>query len=357
MKIGILTFHYGSNYGGVLQTYASLQILRFMGHEAYTINYRPKDKLKQFIIVIRGCLSRKALYPCFFYLSHFKKCRSVFLEFCDQYLNQTNVCHTEADLQKLCLDAIYVGSDQVWNVSQQKYSTYFLGWLTDRKIKKISYAACCGRNMINLKYRKKIASELRSFDAISVRSEETQKFVFELLGKNVPIVADPTMLYDFKEFCHEMSEDFILTYLLGDDINGGNMQAIEMIRKKYSEMPVYSIVLSDRIPKLCNWADKQLVDISPNEWVNLIFNCKILYTDSYHGCVFAMKFNKPFIAYYNDDITGRRLIDLSSQVHSKNIVSDINAVEAVLVKDEEKDYRYIENFKSKSFEYLKNSLK
>ena len=33
MKIGILTFHYPWNYGAVLQAYASVQILKEMGHE------------------------------------------------------------------------------------------------------------------------------------------------------------------------------------------------------------------------------------------------------------------------------------------------------------------------------------
>ncbi|MDO4842811.1 MAG: polysaccharide pyruvyl transferase family protein, partial [Phoenicibacter congonensis] len=43
MKIGILTFHYACNYGAMLQTYATQELLRSMGHDVRVVDYRNKS--------------------------------------------------------------------------------------------------------------------------------------------------------------------------------------------------------------------------------------------------------------------------------------------------------------------------
>lgn len=42
MRIGILTFHYACNYGAMLQTYATQEFLRSMGHDVCVVDYRNK---------------------------------------------------------------------------------------------------------------------------------------------------------------------------------------------------------------------------------------------------------------------------------------------------------------------------
>ena len=43
MKIGILTFHWATNYGAVLQCYALQTYLESLGHDVRVINYKPKQ--------------------------------------------------------------------------------------------------------------------------------------------------------------------------------------------------------------------------------------------------------------------------------------------------------------------------
>lgn len=363
MKIGILTFHYGSNYGGVLQAYASQMILKQLGHDAQIINYRPKDSIKQFVIILLECVKKrnyKGLKEFAFYIKHLIGSKKVFKRFCNEYLNQTKRCSREQDLQELQYDYLYVGSDQVWNISQQKYNTYFLGWCKDASVKKISYAACCGRNRIDVDMKDKLIQQLSDFDSISVRSVETQLFIKELLGKSVPVVADPTFLYDFSEFVTPIKDKYILTYILGPDIKGSNKRAIDIIKLYYPNIPVYSIIIGDHTPRLCSWTDKQLIDISPSDWVNLFANSEFVYTDSFHGSVFALKFNKPFIAYYTGDIAGRRFVDLANIFNLKNIVTDVSQIESILKTglEFERDYSLlIDDVKDRSFSYIKQALK
>lgn len=335
MKLGILTFHYGSNYGGVLQCYALQQVLKSLGHDVYVINYIPHDGLKKFLLVLLNLIKKRDVESfkalCHFIFYH-NKSRDVFRKFRENNLRMTK---EENDINKfsdISFDAIFVGSDQVWNFSQQRFTTYFLGWLANNSVKKLSYAACCGKNIICESHRKDLVKQLSSFTKISVRSYETKCFINDILHIDVPIVADPTILYPFKEFVGLSNQKYILTYILTGDIKGGNENAINEIRKQYPALPVFSVVISDRHPQLCCWADKQLFDVSPDEWVKLIANCSFLYTDSFHGAVFAMKFGRSFIAYYNNDGSSRRFLDLQKTYGLRNIVSSVDEIEEVIVK-------------------------
>ena len=43
MKIGILTFHWATNYGAILQCYALQTYLENLGHDVEVIDYKPKQ--------------------------------------------------------------------------------------------------------------------------------------------------------------------------------------------------------------------------------------------------------------------------------------------------------------------------
>ena len=135
MKIGILTNHFSiNNYGAVLQTYASFQVLKKLNHEPQVINLLPgkrqtfKSKLKQFIKL---------------YL--FNNIR--FEQFKKKHLNLTEPFYSNENLHKLNsrFDAFYVGSDQVWraSMSKERLIHYFLDFAANEKIK-VAYAASFG---------------------------------------------------------------------------------------------------------------------------------------------------------------------------------------------------------------------
>ena len=362
MKIGILTFHYGSNYGGVLQCYALQETIKRLGIDVQVINYRPRDSFKQALIVILTCIKRnriKSFKKIIFYLTHKRISKNVFLEFTKKFLNQTQLYHNISKVSKHKFDTIIVGSDQIWNISQQNKKTYFLGWIKDKSTKRISYAACCGQNLIRQDRIQELKQQLNSFDAISVRGKETQKFVYDLIGKRPIIVSDPVMLYSFSEFVTKTNEKYILTYILGNDTICGNAKVIHAIKNKYPNIPVYSICISDRVPNEYPYANKIFNDISPQLWVNMIYNCSILYTDSYHGAIFAMKFRKPLVAYYNNSTTGKRFEDLAETFNMKNILTSKNSITEILNNNFENTYSYsskVSQLNIESLSYLRNSI-
>ena len=231
MKIGILTLHYGANYGGVLQCYALQEVLKLRGHDVEVINFIPRARTSIWKKVLYNCTTARSLFGLFGLLSHRLKKRVVhapyinpnlvriFDEFRLNYIS-LSPCVDENTIKNLICnyEAIIVGSDQVWGQFVRDKLTYLGDWGTVYKGKLIAYAACA----ISLNYpfvlRKKLSRLLKRFDRISVRDTLTQQLVYELLGEKVDIVLDPTMLFDFSRFVAQriIVEPYILIYVLGE---------------------------------------------------------------------------------------------------------------------------------------------
>lgn len=61
MNIGILTFHWATNYGAVLQCYALQSYLTSIGHNVKVINYKPRqydESLYKFLRYRKFCVLR-----------------------------------------------------------------------------------------------------------------------------------------------------------------------------------------------------------------------------------------------------------------------------------------------------------
>ena len=120
MKIGILTFHNAYNYGAVLQTYATQELIKSRGHEVEVINYhnasidRYYEKQK---FHLRDFLRSKYLFP--FYLLEkyfFWKRRKAYQVFANQHLKISDKSYYQGDnIFIKGYDVVLIGSDQLWN--------------------------------------------------------------------------------------------------------------------------------------------------------------------------------------------------------------------------------------------------
>lgn len=307
MKIGILTYHFGTNFGGQLQCYALMKTLESLGHNVTVINYIPGknkasliDDIKQCLKIIKKGFTTENIMTGVNCLLKSNKMRRRFDEFRKNNLQVGPLCDLANFNELYSLDAIVVGSDQVWAPAHHKNAAYFFNFKDGFKGRKISYAPCCAINKVEPESRAQISNLLSSFNSISVRNIETQNFVKDLIGKDATIVADPTFLHNFDEFTSSTSPkgEYILTYILGKEIDGGHKSAIQKIKKEYGNIPVYSISLTSSKPHYFSWSSKTFHTLDPVEWVDFIRKAKFLYTDSFHGVAFALKFKTPFLAYY-----------------------------------------------------------
>ncbi|MDR0865180.1 MAG: polysaccharide pyruvyl transferase family protein [Candidatus Symbiothrix sp.] len=326
-KVGILTFHFGYNYGGVLQSYALQETVKNLGYDVQIINCIPKNPLWFLIGLIRN-FSWKRLYDT---VRYGYKCVAGFKRFQKQYLDCTTVVH-EQNLHIIAnqFDTIIVGSDQVWNPSQHDKKIYFLNWQPEFQGIRIAYAPCCGIKRYAETNTEVLRKSLQNFNYLSVRNEETRAFVQQISRIDAIKVPDPTLLYDFDKFVtNKHNTPYILAYILGNDIDGGNQSAIEFIKSIYKDIPVIAIVLAISNPVDCSWADKIRYNVTPQEWVDLIANAAFVYTDSFHGTLFAIKYQRSFIAYYSSKIRASRFIDLKDTYNLDNhIVSSLQKMKA-----------------------------
>lgn len=316
MKIGILTFHFSCNYGGVLQAYALQKTLEEMGYDVEIIDYVPSYYFKRNIKYYIG-LSRTILgiLKTIISISYSKKLRSSFDEFRSEFMTLSSRIN-EKQLHTInnLYDAIIVGSDQVWNWNQHDKNAYFIDWEPSFAGLRISYAPCCAINRISDGCRTKLIKALNAFTAISVRNQETQTFVRDLINTEPPIVADPTILYDFKEFTSPILDaDYILAYIIGKEIEGGNANAIKKLKKLYPKCLVIGVQTCFDNPQLMTWADKIIYNAGPAEWVGLIANAKCVFTDSFHGTIFSMKYKRDFVCFYSETHRASRFIDMGNR--------------------------------------------
>ena len=370
MKIGILTYHFGTNFGGQLQCYALCKTLEKRGHIVEVINYIPNKQRPSIIEDIRHGLrilkkdfSIIGIITAYNTIVKSSAMRKNFKKFQDENLNIGAKCTlNDFTIKYQDLDLIITGSDQVWAPAHHKSGAYFFNFTPEFTGKKASYAPCCAINKVAPEHKEKLKELLMKFDAISVRNQETYDFVKSLTGKATPIVADPTFLHGFKDMVSSRTPKgkYAVVYILGEEITGGHKNIIKKIRTEIPNTPIYIMSLTNSKPHYFSWADKTYWDLNPTDWVTFIKNASFLYTDSFHGVVFALKFHIPFIAYYKEGLRASRFIDLKNRFKLNNIINNSNDINNSTLETRQPIFAETDNISNRlidiSEKYLKEIL-
>lgn len=360
MKIGILTFHYAYNFGAVWQCYGLQQTLNRLGYNEVEILNVVPHKWHWFLMGIPLKISFQNIGKGLQKFMHWRECKEQFDIFRSKYIK----CSPPFSMSEIgCFtqkyDVIIVGSDQVWAPSQRKDFLYFLNWNPTFRGKRIAYAPCCATDIIDEKYVTVLQKALDNFDYLSARNICTQKFVYNLINKKVPLVPDPTILANYKSFIKKANNEkpYILNFVLGQDILGGNSKAIKILQTLHPECKVISVVVPKSNPIIPILGDEIRYNVSPIEWLNLIAHAKLVYTDSFHCTIFSMKFHTPFVAYYSDPIKKSRFEDLCLRFGvTEHIVRSLDELKkAALLPYAEVDNIFVEQQKIGE-QYLREAL-
>lgn len=269
---GILNFWFGSNYGAMLTCYALQESVKRLGLKPKVINYVPAN------VNFAGSLAET---------------------FAGKYLDLTELCTNAEELRRLNREtkAFIVGSDQVW---RHKYSRLFgrdLFWLSFAapNAKKIAYAASFGRDRWEADFESTLAAKyyISRFDRVSVREDDGVGICRDVFGVEASHVLDPVFLADpagWDALIENSGRDengCIVSYVL-DSFPDAEKLA-ERVRLETGAGKVVNLVNAAR----------NSTDVSPEDWLCYIKNCRFLVTDSFHGVCFAIIFNRPFICLAN----------------------------------------------------------
>lgn len=328
MKIGILTLPFNNNYGGYLQAIALMEVLRRLGHEPTLINRRRnpaslKKKLKVFALGVRGVIISGKKHPFFLDTekNFYRKGKNM-IPLADKYLRpKTAPIYSHEELLKYGneFDAYIVGSDQVWRpIYVPDIKEFFFDFVKRPNAKIISYAASFGNSSPEYSMEEVSACRklVKRFSTVTLR-EESGEHVFNNLGfkcDKVHIVLDPTMLLS-KDFYMQMTEAAqkgkggLYCYVL--DCNEKVTQIVDMVSKEKNLKPYYIL---DRN----KWESKSYVMPSIEDWLYGFINADFVITDSFHGTVFSIIFNKPFVVCTNDRRGNERFKSLLSIFNLNN---------------------------------------
>lgn len=384
-KVGLVSAYDKINYGTVLQSYALQKALDNIGVENETIlmsglkkeigrnrrNYYLQNlfnfelyKTKKGLIVHKAA---QLLNPDFRKKTSLRQ--ECFVKFIDENFHFSEALSSLQDFyeKSATYSSVIVGSDQLWLPVNIEGDYFTLSHVPDR-VNKISFATSFGISELPKAQALKAAEFLPRINHISVREAAGQEIIKKLIGKDVPLVCDPTMLLTGEEWLHIqkfdpiISQKYIFCYLLGN--NTIHRDFVHKIREKTG----YSIValqqLDDYIPADAAFADFSPYDIGPAEFLNLVRHAEIICTDSFHGTIFSLLYQKDFLTFNrfpnkNRLSTNSRIASILNKMGVEDRLftgkEDVVDVEKIAINyDSIKDR--MEEFRSESWQFLKDAL-
>lgn len=375
MKIAILTLPLHTNYGGILQCYALQTVLEREGHDVKVLTKPLYSKLYYLIwalAIIKRILKRVFLGKnvSILYAQHQlerKIIRKNTDRFVKTYIHSYPTNGWNKNLSKK-FDAIVVGSDQVWRPAYVNPEEYCLSFLKDAEIKRISYAASFGVDNVDeftKEQLKNCANLLKKFDSISVREFTGVDICRDNFGVEAIQLIDPTLLLDAMYYIGLISEKDIqkpignmLVYIL--DKTEEKIALVNKIAKEKGLVP-YWLDSADEIDRSrpLEYSTKMSVE----KWLCCFKKADFVFTDSFHGCVFSIIFNKQFIVFGNEErgmsrfVSLLRTFDLNDRlVYS---IEDYKNNKSTLLStiDYEKVNNILNKERIKSFDYFGKNLK
>ena len=290
MKVGILTYAGALNYGAQAQLYALTNYLKEKGHKVTVLMFRPeKYWLKNIKIALRVEPDWHK-HPKHIFQSI--KRMKAFYKWIKKISDQVEVKDGK-DIDKLELDLVIAGSDEIVNCIHPFFSDIYMGkgvHITPM----VYYAPSAGALSSDYKLSDEQIISFSDFKAYSARDVATKKFFENNGAKDVTLVLDPTFLWEFSEIkCKTaVEEKFVLLYSF-DSVCEYEKEIVEFANK-YE----YKIVSLAREYK---WANINLPAATEEEWITCFRNCEVVVTDSFHGLVFALKNKKKVVLISRGD--------------------------------------------------------
>ncbi|MFD1902100.1 polysaccharide pyruvyl transferase family protein [Enterococcus termitis] len=361
-KVGILTMNGNHNYGNRLQNYALQEVLNKRGYQTETIviprlkHVNERKLYKRVFRIVKN--------PIRYINRQTKNTQSVktlkekkITPFTDKYLNTKTIKLSQKKQLNSNYDFFIVGSDQVWNPNfYGKDSTNFLDFADQRK--RVAYAASFGVSSIEEEFKDFYKRNLSKIDKISVRENSGQNIIKDLLGQNVPVVLDPTMLLSKEEWLDLASSEVSQTefedaYILVYTLRGVSKEIDEKI-KEYAQ--------NNNLKIVCIMGDiYQENALIPTvlEFIDLINKARFVFTDSFHGTVFSILLETAFVTLQRDggNMESRLLTLLNKFEFTDNyFYNDIDIEKLFNQMSFEHVLPILNQEKDQAFQFLNDSL-
>lgn len=286
MKIGVLTFHRCINYGSYWQARCLVEGLRAQGHDAELLDHdAPEIRYREWRCAFQPLLPVRTPRPDMKrYATKVRRFLSAF-----DRLPQSPRFELHEPEQAGRYDLVFVGSDEVWNFCHPWYGwkpIFFGDRLHAERI--VSYAASFGNHDAERGIHPDWARKLKRFHAVSVRDENSRELVRQALDREAEIVLDPCLQFPPPPVA-QSDERAPYLALYG---HGFPDWFVRSVRGWAQERGLAIASIGYRN----DWADEQWIEAGPEEFSHLVANAEAVATNFFHGCVFALHHQRPFVS-------------------------------------------------------------
>lgn len=294
IRVATITYQRADNYGAALQMLALQKVLASQGADGWVIDYtspymsRPYSlaalKRKGFVRFCLGLAYSIVRFPRSFAFAEFRR----HLQF------TRRLAPPELPSLNDEFDGFIAGSDQVWNDDINNGDpAYFLKFV-DQPCKKLSYAASFGFSSFRSEQVVSYRERLAEFSVLNVREESAREIISELLGRSANVTLDPTLLLSACEWRELIAPERLIpqNYVLLYHITFSR-KLVEYAERVARIRGLRLIAVPFPLGKIVRHTPQ--LSAGPYEWLRLVRDAELVVTDSFHGCAFAINFNKDFI--------------------------------------------------------------
>ena len=313
MKVAVITRHAITNYGSLLQAFATQQVIENLGHECEIIDYirddesyreREKTLLRRKPEWNTNPI-KKAVYLALRQPESIAAGRK-FAAAQIKYLKRSmrNRSPEQLAANPPAADVYMTGSDQVWGpVENGSYDQSYCLSFTKEGDKRIAYAASFGHTNMTPELEVYYRKWLSRYHRIAVREDSAIEIV-NGLGFQADQGIDPTLLLDSSYWSKLLRpikhRKYVLIYQLHNDKRLGKYG--RAVAKKLG-LPLVRISASfHQIAREGRFVWCPEV----GEFLSYIKNAECMITDSFHGTAFAINFNTSFVEVLPNNNTGTR---------------------------------------------------
>ncbi len=333
MNIGILSMQKICNYGSFLQAMSLKMQMEARGCNVYFIDILPGRQIAEpeKAEASNGILSKFDKY-------FFKRIENYLLS---EKMEKIHIADYEKHLEtskalpaNKRFDLAIIGSDEVFNCtipSRWGFSTQLFGKI-DNADKIVTYAASCGSTTYEKAQSFGITDELKeamqNLSSISVRDANTSDFVEKIAGIVPEVNVDPVFLSNYDKYIPKThrKKPYLLVYAYPNRIcDESEIAAIKAYAKK-NNLDILCVGMQQR------WC-KHNITANAFELLSYVKNAACIVTDTFHGTVFSIKYNKQFISLIRESNRNKLGGLLNSFELMSRSVDDPNKLESIMNTD------------------------
>lgn len=349
MKYGIITFHNTLNCGASLQAYALCKYLRDKNYDCDIIDYQCDEIVRRELAFRRSANILKSVYNRMLVWPRQLKMIKLYRQLYERENMLSTIQYSKNNIREANkrYDVFITGSDQVWNTNITGGDLTFFLDFTDEKKTRIAFAPSVCEEWTD-EEKNTISRLINRYLYLSLREDVGIEYVKKIIKKDITHVCDPTMLLSAEDWSKiavlPKEKDYILLYL--------PKTGADKLAKTYSEKTGKKVIWVGTGRVSVNPSGP--IAVTPQEWLGYIVNSSVVFTDSYHGLLFAIYFNKPVWTAYNGN-RGSRQKSLYNilKIEDSVCVADTNHLSII---DYRKCNERITEFREASELFLENAF-